>query len=495
MKKKMGWSHPDIQLEDFLKLIKGFVDILILASGYQSSGSLAHWDPHNFNKAFQWGLFFQNVLRQLRCSDGYQDSVKELDAALSEITSNPLFPQGLAHLSSDTLHRARDFVLEHLIHTLPLRDTHLRDFTIATIEMDLDELWRTRNDFLNVYLNKLVLQNPSVNPDLDRRGFMEDSILSSQDIVPNTKIEGDFTEYTIQELIRRQSAVSCISSAEAGLDILCKAIRQGNWNKSGHGLFEELLKHASAPLLCNAQNKPASLAKSMCPFELSSDDQLWIEEQLIEYDTWNCWKKGTLSYFLDKRTIRLVSGASMIFSAPKVQWVQVFERLNISAEASDDDSLDIIEILSLGCIASRWSSLIEHFMSVSYDSLTMVKQFHEVCSLLSGPQNLHSRMENKNSKRKKHSRAFGYTVGKSTSSVVETVPCASCSCYSILVAAVAFKIGRNIKTVSLLREFGAFTSTMFVAPIEPVAQTLHELLLMRHDYDRRRSDLLSLCTA
>lgn len=373
MKKKMGWSHPDIQLEDFLKLIKGFVDILILASGYQSSGSLAHWDPHNFNKAFQWGLFFQNVLRQLRCSDGYQDSVKELDAALSEITSNPFFPQGLAHLSSDTLHRARDFVLEHLIHTLPLRDTHLRDFTIATIEMDLDELRRTRNDFLNVYLNKLVLQNSSANPDLDRRGFMEDSIVSSQDIVPNTKIEGDFTEYTIQELIRRQSAVSCISSAEAGLDILCKAIRQGNWNKSDHGLFEELLKHASAPL---------------------------IEEQLIEYDTWNCWKKRTLSYFLDKRTIRLVSGASMIFSAPKVQWVQVFERLNISAEASDDDSRDIIEILSLGCIASRWSSLIEHFMSVSYDSLTIVKQFHEVCSLLSGPQNLHSRMENMNSKEK-----------------------------------------------------------------------------------------------
>ncbi|KAL7172646.1 hypothetical protein ACSBR2_032179 [Camellia fascicularis] len=373
MKKKMGWSHPDIQLEDFLKLIKGFVDILILASGYQSSGSLAHWDPHNFNKAFQWGLFFQNVLRQLRCSDGYQDSVKELDAALSEITSNPFFPQGLAHLSSDTLHRARDFVLEHLIHTLPLRDTHLRDFTIATIEMDLDELRRTRNDFLNVYLNKLVLQNSSVNPDLDRRGFMEDSIVSSQDIVPNTKIEGDFTEYTIQELIRRQSAVSCISSAEAGLDILCKAIRQGNWNKPDHGLFEELLKHASAPL---------------------------IEEQLIEYETWNCWKKRTLSYFLDKRTIRLVSGASMIFSAPKVQWVQVFERLNISAEASDDVSRDIIEILSLGCIASRWSSLIEHFMSVSYDSLTIVKQFHEVCSLLSGPQNLHSGMENKNSKEK-----------------------------------------------------------------------------------------------
>lgn len=57
----MGWNYPEISLEEMVKLIKGFVDILILASGYQSSGLPAHWDAQNIKKALQWGLFFENV--------------------------------------------------------------------------------------------------------------------------------------------------------------------------------------------------------------------------------------------------------------------------------------------------------------------------------------------------------------------------------------------------------------------------------------------------
>lgn len=49
-----------------------------------------------------------------------------------------------------------------------------------------------------------------------------------------------------------------------------------------------------------------------------------------------------VSYFLDKRTIRLVSGASMIFSAPKMQWLQVFERLNTSADCKNDGLSEIV---------------------------------------------------------------------------------------------------------------------------------------------------------
>lgn len=38
----------------------------------------------------------------------------------------------------------------------------------------------------------------------------------------------------------------------------------------------------------------------------------------------------------------------------------------------------------LGCITSRWTSVIEHLLSVSYDSRTISEQFHEVCNLLYG---------------------------------------------------------------------------------------------------------------
>lgn len=68
----------------------------------------------------------------------------------------------------------------------------------------------------------------------------------------------------------------------------------------------------------------------------SANTLLRAEGQVINSDTWNMWRTKNLLYLLDKRTIRVVSGASMIFSAPRVQWLQVLERLDISGEGSDD---------------------------------------------------------------------------------------------------------------------------------------------------------------
>ena len=62
----MGWSHPDISLDELMNLVKGFVDILILASGYQSSGLPATWDADNIKKAVQWGIFFEEVRNPIR---------------------------------------------------------------------------------------------------------------------------------------------------------------------------------------------------------------------------------------------------------------------------------------------------------------------------------------------------------------------------------------------------------------------------------------------
>lgn len=58
---RTDWSDGNFSREDLPKLIKGFIDILILASGYQSSGRLAHWDSANINKAFRWALFLEDV--------------------------------------------------------------------------------------------------------------------------------------------------------------------------------------------------------------------------------------------------------------------------------------------------------------------------------------------------------------------------------------------------------------------------------------------------
>ncbi|XP_035550592.1 uncharacterized protein LOC109010736 [Juglans regia] len=362
----MGWNYPDISLDELVKLTKGFVDILILASGYQSSGLIAHWDPQNIKKAFQWGRFFENVFSHFSSSDVYQESVKELDKTLSELTSSASFPQGLAHLSSATLANAQRFVLEHLIHVLPLSDAHLRAFLTATIEMELDQLSGTENNCLDAYLNKLTLQKTSLIPAPDRKGFMKDLVLSSPDIAPIK----DFTKYAVQEILKRRCAVSCISTVETGLDILSNAIRRRSL--SDNNLLNERLSEEKAPMNV---------------------------ELLLDLITWNHWKSRNLSYFIDKRTLRLVSGASLIFCGPKDQWMKVFQGLNISAERSDNDFSETIELLLLGCIASRWNCLIEHFMSVSYFSLTISEQYHQVCRLVMGrSQTLNTREQTTNSK-------------------------------------------------------------------------------------------------
>lgn len=340
----MSWNHPDISLDQFMKLIKGFVDILILLSGYQSSGRLAHWDSQNIKKVFQWGLFFENFLGGFSSSDDYVDSVMELDGAISEMISAASFPKGLAHMSTATLAMARRFALDHLIHSLPLRDAHLRALLVATVEMDLEELSETEHGFLNVYINKLKLQE---TPTL-------------QGIVRDRKIgncAGDvLTKYAVQELLKRWSVVSLISTVETGLDVLSQSVRHGSWSKFDDNLLKEQLKH---------ENTPATVD--------------WLVGSL----TWKRWKSNSLSYFLDKRTVQLVSGASMVFSSPKIQWLQIFERLNLNdlAGGSDNVLCETIELMLLGCITSRWTSVIEHLLSVSYDSRTILEQFHDVCDL------------------------------------------------------------------------------------------------------------------
>ncbi|GJU77732.1 hypothetical protein Tco_1274802 [Tanacetum coccineum] len=61
---------------------------------------------------------------------------------------------GPKHMSSATLGQARYFILEHLLRTLPMRDAHLKSVLESTIQMDLDELHKTKTNYLDVYLDK-----------------------------------------------------------------------------------------------------------------------------------------------------------------------------------------------------------------------------------------------------------------------------------------------------------------------------------------------------
>ncbi|XP_073102607.1 uncharacterized protein [Elaeis guineensis] len=387
----MGWSHPDISLDDLLVLIKGFVDILILASGYQSSGLPASWDVENIKKAVRWGIFFEDVLRRLQDSVDYEDSMKELDAALLHLTSSPNFPQGLVHISSATLSKGRDLILEHLLQTHPLEAAHITSLLTATVELDIDNLTNTDNDGLNMYMDRLMLHLESHNLISIPKDMFKKSLASSatadlkiSDSVCNTgsprksyigSEECNFTDHSyflIEELLKRQALISRVSSAERGLDTLLKIVARDNIVRSQKNALEETL---------------------------SVDMSLKSTEMLSEFSLWDQWRSRCLSYLLDKRTIRMLSGANLIFSASKVQWIRVFEPLKVSLDVKNDNLLEIMEISLLGFISSRWNSLIECFISQTYNFLPISKQYSDLQYLLQGNSLcVHSKKEAMNSK-------------------------------------------------------------------------------------------------
>jgi hypothetical protein len=63
---------------------------------------------------------------------------------------------------------------------------------------------------------------------------------------------------------------------------------------------------------------------------------------------WKKWRGKCLSYLLDERTIRIVSGSDFIFSAPKEQWIEVFEPLLVSVDSSQSGLVEVmVSILRL----------------------------------------------------------------------------------------------------------------------------------------------------
>uniref|UniRef100_A0A7N0TNL9 Uncharacterized protein n=1 Tax=Kalanchoe fedtschenkoi TaxID=63787 RepID=A0A7N0TNL9_KALFE len=313
----MEWNYPEISLEDVLKFVKGFVDMLILASGYQSSGRPAYWDVKSMKRVLQWSLFFEKLIRNLRSKDEYGDSLLLLEAELSLLSFHPHFPRWLAHLSVETLSKAKELVVTHLVQTLPLMREHLVALLKAVSEIDLDELQESEIDYLDTYLGELMLQSASYEFAAKEKGFSEGSGASSPDIATDIPFRSwcsmdNLAACTIEEILRRQNAVSFVSKAETCLEALSKSLQHG--------------------VLINSNNSSLGAQRKLEPSML-------CDEHEVEFSTWNNWRSKGLSYFLDKETIRSVSGAD------------------------------------------KWKRMLNHLVSLPYISSAISKQYSEVSLL------------------------------------------------------------------------------------------------------------------
>jgi hypothetical protein len=76
-------------------------------------------------------------------------------------------------------------------------------------------------------------------------------------------------------------------------------------------------------------------------------------QMIDEFLIWKQWRAKCLSYLLDERTIRVLSGASLIFKAPKGQWMKVFEPLKGLAKSCHSglvETMVITHLLAFICI-------------------------------------------------------------------------------------------------------------------------------------------------
>ncbi|CAM0942992.1 unnamed protein product [Alopecurus aequalis] len=346
----MGWAHEEVAMEELLALVPGFVDILVLAGGRTSSGAPASWRSGDVQKALRWALFFEEVFRNLRDSGQYEDSARELDAALAELTSNPNFPKGLVDVRSETLSAARELVIKHFLKAKTTSVENLRAVLEAVVEMDIEGIGASgEHNACQEYVKSILNMDLSSLMRTKNGGDVGVATTSSDKLYAESLSMGH-SRVLVKELLERLDSASCISLAEGGLGTLLNSVKKNSFDDAGS-------------MAC-----------------ITKKSQI-VDKFLV----WKQWRRQCLSYLLDERTIRIVSGSNFIFSAPKEQWMKVFEPLKVSMDSSYSGLVEVMEICLLGLVSRRWDPLIQSFVSHTFSSLPISKQYADLHQLLQGP--------------------------------------------------------------------------------------------------------------
>ncbi|KAL5208487.1 hypothetical protein ABZP36_032922 [Zizania latifolia] len=336
-------------MEELLGLVRGFVDVLVLAGGRATSGVAATWRSGDVKKALQWALFFEEVFRNLRDTGQYGDSARELDAALIQLTSSPDFPKGIEDIRSKTLSTARELVVKHFLKTTSAEN--LGSVLEAVIEMDIDgicasvecDVWQEyAQSILDTILSSLVQTKNACDVG---HPTSSDELSEEPLFMGNSRI-------LLKELLKKLDSASCISLAERGLNTLLKSTKKNSFDDAG---------------------------STSCTSATAKKTQI-----VDKFILWKQWRAKCLSYLLDQRTIRILSGTNLIFNAPKEQWTGMFELLKVSADSCQSGLVEIMELCLLGLVSRRWNSLIESFMSHTFSFFPISKQYADLHQLLQG---------------------------------------------------------------------------------------------------------------
>ncbi|OEL18489.1 hypothetical protein BAE44_0020493 [Dichanthelium oligosanthes] len=227
----MGWAHAAVAMEEVLGLVRGFVDVLVLAGGRTTSGGAATWSSDEVKKALRWALFFEEVFKDLRESGHYEDSAGELDAALVELTSSPEFPKGLAGMRSETLSTARVLVIRHFLKANAMSVENFGAVLEAVVEMDIDGMCASGlRNACQEYAESILYMNSSCFTQT-RNACDVGPPASSDEMYAESM---GHSQILVKEFLERLDSASCSCLAERGLATLLNSAKKNNFDDASN---------------------------------------------------------------------------------------------------------------------------------------------------------------------------------------------------------------------------------------------------------------------
>lgn len=136
----LSWVHPYVTLPDLTHFAAAFLDLLLLASGLQSSARPFAWTPHHLRKALAWAAHLERVMADFPASDEGLESRRTFDAALADLmASAQTFPAGLPRLTASDLSNARRLFLQALLQAVAPDSNYFESITDCLIRLDENE--------------------------------------------------------------------------------------------------------------------------------------------------------------------------------------------------------------------------------------------------------------------------------------------------------------------------------------------------------------------
>lgn len=165
------WTHPDVSLPQLLSLVRAFTDMLLLASGYQASGSPALWRAQDVQRALGWASLLEQIMTKV-CKEG-KSSRETLDKALQAMMLETFYPEGLPKLSYEVLMEAKKLLIYVMSNALGSCNGQIESLIAASYKDQQDwtvVLQHIRDRFMVVESTKSITKAIELaTPVLDRR--------------------------------------------------------------------------------------------------------------------------------------------------------------------------------------------------------------------------------------------------------------------------------------------------------------------------------------